>query len=83
MYVTNIFEGTILIDNELLEFAKLGCINEFDMFGLECSWYQPNPALDIPNDGQRVRAVKLLLDEGYGENILIAQDIHTKHRLVW
>ena len=78
-----IFPGSFHVDSELLEFAELGCINEFDMFGLECSWYQINPALDMPSDGQRVRALKLLIDEGYGENIVIAHDVHTKHRLVW
>ena len=83
MYGIKKISGTIDVNDELLEFAKLGCINEFDLFGLECSWFQPNPSLDMPSDGQRVRALKLLIDEGYGENIVIAHDIHTKHRLVW
>ena len=77
-----IFAGSFNDDNELLEFAKLGCINEFDLFGLECSWFQQNPVMDMPSDGQRVRTLKLLIDEGYGENIVIAHDVHTKHRLV-
>lgn len=36
----------------------------------------------MPNDAQRIKMVKLLVDHGYQQRIMLAHDIHTKHRLV-
>lgn len=36
----------------------------------------------MPSDAQRIQRIKHLFDNGFGEKILIAHDIHTKHRLV-
>lgn len=36
----------------------------------------------MPSDGQRIKMVKLLVDHGYQQRIMLAHDIHTKHRLV-
>ena len=36
----------------------------------------------MPSDAQRTQWVKFLLEQGYRDRLLIAQDIHTKHRLV-
>ncbi len=33
-------DRTIQNDKELLDFAQLGCILEYDLFGIECSHYQ-------------------------------------------
>lgn len=74
-------ERTLLKDEELLEFAKLGTYCQFDLFGLEVSFYQLNAATDMPSDAQRLDKVKLLIDEGYLDRITISHDIHTKHRL--
>ena len=38
--------------------------------------------MDMINDAQRVQKVKLLVDAGYGHRIVLAHDVHTKHRLV-
>ncbi|KAF5928890.1 hypothetical protein HPG69_012462, partial [Diceros bicornis minor] len=73
---------TILDKKELLEFAQLGCYLEFDLFGTELLHYQFNPAIDMPNDNKRIKRVRLLVDEGYEDRILMAHDIHTKHRLM-
>ena len=40
------------------------------------------PSKDFPNDAERIRKVKFLVDSGYGDKVLIAHDICTKHRLV-
>ena len=37
---------------------------------------------DMPSDAQRIQKVKLLIEAGYTDHILLAHDIHTKHRLV-
>ncbi|XP_058915200.1 phosphotriesterase-related protein isoform X2 [Kogia breviceps] len=74
-------DRTLLDKRELLEFAQLGCYLEYDLFGTELFHYQFNPAIDMPNDNKRIKRVRLLVDEGYEDRILMAHDIHTKHRL--
>lgn len=66
----------------MLEFAKLGSYIQYDLFGTECSFYQLNPGVDMPSDGQRIANVLKLLEEGLVNRILLSHDIHTKHRLV-
>ena len=36
----------------------------------------------MPSDAQRIQRVKLLVDNGYTDRVVIAQDMHLKHRLV-
>lgn len=36
----------------------------------------------MPNDAGRIKMVKFLIDHGYQQRIMLAHDIHTKHRLV-
>ena len=33
-------DRTIFDEEQLLQFAKRGCYLEYDMFGIECSYYQ-------------------------------------------
>ena len=51
------------------------------MFGVESSHY-PLSDIDMPNDAQRMDVIKRLIGESYGERIVVAHDICTKHRLV-
>ncbi|CAM9464167.1 unnamed protein product [Rangifer tarandus platyrhynchus] len=74
-------DRTILDKKELLEFAQLGCYLEYDLFGTELFHYQFNPDIDMPCDNKRIKRVRLLVDEGYEDRILMAHDIHTKNRL--
>lgn len=70
-------------EQKLLEFADMvKCYCQFDLFGSECSFYQLNPATDMPSDAQRMDRVKLLRDDQKLNRVLISQDIHTKHRLI-
>ncbi|GBP08753.1 Phosphotriesterase-related protein [Eumeta japonica] len=73
--------GTLLEDEQLLEFAKLGAYCQLDLFGVEVSYYQLNIDTDMPSDAQRLQKVKLLIDEGHENRVLMSHDIHTKHRL--
>ena len=57
-----------------------GCIAEWDFFGIESSYY-PVFNIDLPNDGQRLCVIKRLVGRGYGDRILMSQDICTKTRL--
>ena len=43
---------------------------------------QFNHSVDMLSDAQRIQRVKLLADNGYTDRLVIAHDIHLKHRLV-
>ena len=74
--------GTIFDEAELAEFAALGSYCEYDLFGIETSLYTHNLKVDMPSDAQRIQKIQLLIEQGYTDKIVIAHDIHTKHRLV-
>ena len=38
--------------------------------------------IDFPSDAQRMDRIGHLINNGFEDKVLIAQDIHTKHRLV-
>ncbi|RDU98707.1 phosphotriesterase family protein [Trinickia dinghuensis] len=73
-------DRTIFDDDRLLRLADSGCVIEFDLFGWEQCAY-PMSDIDMPNDGTRMRMVRLLFDRGHGERILISHDICTRTRL--
>ncbi|KAH8332626.1 hypothetical protein KR074_007594, partial [Drosophila pseudoananassae] len=74
-------DRTIFDIDELLEFAKLGCYIQYDLFGTECSFYQLNTSVDMISDGQRIDNLMKLINEGLVDKVLMSHDIHTKHRL--
>lgn len=74
-------DRTIFDMDQLLEFSKLGCYLQYDLFGIECSFYQLNPTVDMPSDAQRINQLMKLIDEGLVNKILMSHDLHTKHRL--
>ena len=74
-------DRTFLKETDLLEFAKLGTFLEYDLFGIEISYYQFATEIDFPSDAQRIEKVNLLISEGHGGRVLFAHDIHTNHRL--
>ncbi|XP_014288348.1 phosphotriesterase-related protein [Halyomorpha halys] len=67
---------------DLIDFSDLGSYCQFDLFGTEVSFYQLSPETDMPSDGQRLDRIKVLLEAGKVEQILVSHDIHTRHRLV-
>ncbi|XP_021189345.3 phosphotriesterase-related protein [Helicoverpa armigera] len=74
-------DRTLLEDDVLLDFAELGTYCQFDLFGVEVSYYQLNVDTDMLSDAQRIQKVALLVKEGKEDRILMSHDIHTKHRL--
>jgi phosphotriesterase-related protein len=74
-------ERTIVDRAVLLELAATGVYLEYDLFGLETSYYPYNPAFDMPNDGERLRQILFLIEHGHGEQILMSHDIAYKHCL--
>lgn len=65
----------------LIELARTGVFLAFDCFGLESSYYPFDPAMATLGDAQRLDLIRALLDAGFGERLVISQDICTKHRL--
>ena len=71
-----------VFDFEVLRgIAESGCYLEWDLFGNEGSYY-PQAEIDMPSDAQRLDLIKRIVDEGYGDRVVIAHDVFTKHRLV-
>ena len=67
----------------MAEFAsEFGSYCQFDLFGIENSYFQLKPRIDYPSDAQRIAMIQNLIDEKFEDKILMAHDIHTKHRLV-
>jgi len=74
-------ERTIADRAVLLELAATGVFLEYDLFGLETSYYPYNPAFDMPNDGERMRQILFLIDRGHLAQVLMSHDIAYKHCL--
>jgi phosphotriesterase-related protein len=74
-------ERTIVDPAVLLELAASGVYLEYDLFGLETSYYPYNPAFDMPNDGERMRQLLFLIERGHLRQLLMSHDIAYKHCL--
>jgi phosphotriesterase-related protein len=74
-------ERTIVDRAVLLELAATGIYMEYDLFGLETSYYPYNPAFDMPNDAERLRQILFLIEHGHLDQILMSHDIAYKHCL--
>jgi phosphotriesterase-related protein len=74
-------ERTIVDPAVLLELAATGVYLEYDLFGLETSYYPYNPAFDMPNDAGRIRQILGLIEHGHLTQILMSHDIAYKHCL--
>jgi len=73
-------DRTLFDDDEVARLMDEGCCAEWDFFGIESSYY-PFADIDLPNDGLRLERIGRLVRRGYGDRILISQDICTKTRL--
>lgn len=71
-------DRTLWRPDDLLELARTGCNLELDLFGQESSYYAFNPDARRPNDRTRIEWLRRLIEAGYGERLLIAQDICQK-----
>ena len=69
-------DRTIFTQDGALEIARTGCYMEYDLFGNYVSGFYPhNPEVDLPNDAGRIAWIRWLIAEGYGDQLLVAQDI--------
>jgi phosphotriesterase-related protein len=74
-------DRTIFDDERLFRLADTGCVIEFDLFGQEQSLYSLNLNVDLPNDAERLRCIRRLIDRGHLEQITISHDICYRTRL--
>ncbi len=72
-------DRTLRQPKDLYKLAETGCYLAYDMCGEE--GYYTLSIIDLPNDHQRVNEIMQLINQGYLNQILISQDICTKHRL--
>ena len=67
--------------DDVLEFAGRGSYLEYDLFGVESSYY-PLGDIDMPSDAQRLDFIRRLIDAGCQDRIVVGHDVFSKHRLV-
>ena len=73
---------TIADVRAVIDLAQTGMWLEYDLFGLENSYYPYNPSFDMPNDGGRMAHVLALIEAGHHDQILLSHDIAYKTSLV-
>ena len=73
---------TIADVRAVLDLAQTGIWLEYDLFGLENSYYPYNPSFDMPNDGGRMAHVLALIEAGHRDQLLLSHDIAYKTSLV-
>jgi phosphotriesterase-related protein len=73
-------DRTLFSTKAMLDFAAMGCVLEFDLFGLE-SCYYPLSHIDMPNDAMRVDYIVELFKAGFGTQVTVGQDCDTKTRM--
>ena len=73
-------DRTVFDDDRLLRLADTGVVLEFDLFGRETTFYSASD-IDMPNDGARLKLLRMLIDHGHLERLAISHDICTCTRL--
>jgi phosphotriesterase-related protein len=74
-------ERTIADERHLYDLAATGVWLEYDLFGMENSYYPYNPDFDMPNDGGRMGQILALIARGHQDQILMSHDIAYKTSL--
>lgn len=73
-------DRTVFDDERLFRLADSGAVLELDLFGMEtsfCEWSD----IDMPNDAERLRTLRKLIDRGHLAQMAISQDICYRSRL--
>ncbi len=74
-------DRTVFDDERLFRLADSGAVIELDLFGQEQSHYALNLKIDLPNDGERLRWMRRLIERGHLAQIVISHDICYRTRL--
>ena len=73
-------ERNVWNHDQMLRLAELGCYLQYDWFG-ETRPRFPHGIVEVPSDGERIRRISFLISEGFGEKVLVSQDVCFKSRL--
>lgn len=71
-------DRTLWETSDLVALAETGCYVELDLFGQESSYYAFNADARRPNDRTRLEWIADLTERGFGDQIVISQDICQK-----
>ena len=74
-------DRTLRQPKDRCKLAETGCYLAYDMCGVEGYYPLYLSIIDLPNDHQCINEIMQLINQGYLNQILISQDICTKHRL--
>ncbi len=74
-------DRTLRQPKDRCKLAETGCYLAYDMCGVEGYYPLYLSIIDLPNDHQCINEIMQLINQGYLNQILISQDIYTKHRL--
>jgi phosphotriesterase-related protein len=75
-------DRTIADRARLKALAETGCVLEYDLFGMENSYYAWDLPVDMPNDAGRIGRIMWLIAEGHLDQITISHDTCFRHLLV-
>ena len=75
-------DRTVADKSVLKQIVDSGCYLEWDLFGVEQSFYVNNPTFDMPNDAKRMDDIMWSIQNGAGERIVVAHDIYSKESLL-
>jgi phosphotriesterase-related protein len=67
-------DRTIFDEDRLLRLADTGVVIEFDLFGIEHSYYALSD-IDMPNDAVRLQRIRSLIAHGHLDRVVISHDI--------
>lgn len=73
-------DRTVFDAERLKRLADTGCVLEFDLFGRETSFYTASD-IDMPNDALRLKHIRMLIDHGHLDRVVISHDICSQIRL--
>jgi phosphotriesterase-related protein len=74
-------DRTIFDLDRMLRLADSGVTLEFDLFGTETTYYGLSD-IDMPNDGQRIKYIRGLIERGHLARVVISHDICQRTRLI-
>ncbi|MBI4219997.1 MAG: aryldialkylphosphatase [Chloroflexi bacterium] len=74
-------ERTVFAPSILSELASTGVFLEYDLFGHDSPYYPFAPKTYMPSDAQRIEQIERLIGAGHIDQILLAHDICSRHRL--
>ena len=71
--------------DDRLRLADLGCVLEYDLWGWEGhfpSYWTSDDHMDLPNDTDRIKELRALIDSGHIERVVMSHDICVRSRRV-